>query len=80
MGRMHPLGILLASCLLGLTYLGGEMAQIDQGLPKSITGLFQGMLLFYLLACDLLISYRLVPKSGSASSSASNTQKSVAVS
>lgn len=60
MGRMHPLGILLASCLLGLTYLGGEMAQIDQGLPKSITGLFQGMLLFYLLACDLLISYRLV--------------------
>nr|WP_246841797.1 hypothetical protein [Cellvibrio sp. PSBB023] len=61
MGRMHPLGILLASCLLGLTYLGGEMAQIDQGLPKSITGLFQGMLLFYLLACDLLISYRLVP-------------------
>jgi len=63
MGRMHPLGILLASCLLGLTYLGGEMAQIDQGLPKSITGLFQGMLLFYLLACDLLISYRLVPKS-----------------
>ncbi len=63
MGRMHPLGILLASCLLGLTYLGGEMAQIDQGLPKSITGLFQGMLLFYLLACDLLISYRLVPGS-----------------
>ena len=61
MGRMHPLGILFASCLLGLTYLGGEMAQIDQNLPKSITGLFQGMLLFYLLACDLLISYRLVP-------------------
>ncbi|ACE83745.1 ABC transporter permease [Cellvibrio japonicus] len=60
MGRMHPLGILLSSGLLGLTYLGGEMAQIDQGLPKSITGLFQGMLLFYLLACDLLISYRLV--------------------
>lgn len=60
MGRMHPLGILLASCLLGLTYLGGEMAQIELGLPKSITGLFQGMLLFYLLACDLLIGYRVV--------------------
>lgn len=60
MGRMHPLGILLASCLLGLTYLGGEMAQIELGLPKSITGLFQGMLLFYLLACDLLIGYRIV--------------------
>ncbi len=60
MGRMHPLGILLASALLGLTYLGGEMAQIELGLPKSITGLFQGMLLFYLLACDLLIGYRVV--------------------
>jgi len=60
MGRMHPLGILLASCLLGLTYLGGEMSQIELGLPKSITGVFQGMLLFYLLACDLLISYRVV--------------------
>ncbi|HSX83746.1 MAG TPA: ABC transporter permease, partial [Cellvibrio sp.] len=60
MGRMHPFGILLASALLGLTYLGGEMAQIELGLPKSITGLFQGMLLFYLLACDLLIGYRIV--------------------
>lgn len=62
MGRMHPVGIVLASALLGLTYLGGEMAQIDMGLPKSITGLFQGMLLFFLLACDLLIGYRLVFK------------------
>ncbi|MAN52899.1 MULTISPECIES: ABC transporter permease [unclassified Marinimicrobium] len=60
MGRMHPVGIVLASMLLGLTYLGGEMAQIDLGLPKSITGLFQGMLLFFLLGCDLLIHYRLV--------------------
>lgn len=65
MGRMHPLGILLASMLLGLTYLGGEMAQIELGLPKSITGLFQGMLLFYLLACDLLISYRVIWNSNS---------------
>lgn len=64
MGRMHPVGILLASFLLALTYLGGEMSQIEQGLPKSITGLFQGMLLFYLLACDLLISYRIVFSGG----------------
>jgi simple sugar transport system permease protein len=38
------------------------MAQMDLSLPKSLTGLFQGMLLFYLLACDLLISYRIVRK------------------
>ncbi|MFT5593021.1 MAG: ABC-type uncharacterized transport system permease subunit [Oceanicoccus sp.] len=60
LGRMHPLGILLASMLMGLTYMGGEMVQIEMSLPKSITGLFQGMLLFFLLASDLLISYRII--------------------
>lgn len=60
LGRMHPVGILFASKLLALTYMGGEMVQMELTLPKSLTGLFQGMLLFYLLACDLLISYRVV--------------------
>ncbi len=58
LGRMNPVGILIASALLALTYMGGEMAQMQLGLPKSLTGLFQGMLLFFLLACDLFISYR----------------------
>jgi ABC-type uncharacterized transport system permease subunit len=60
LGRMHPLGILMASMLLGLTYMGGEMVQMEMTLPKSLTGLFQGMLLFFLLATDLLISYRII--------------------
>ena len=60
LGRMHPLGMLAASMLLALTYMGGEMVQMDLRLPKSITGLFQGMLLFFLLACDFLIGYRFV--------------------
>ncbi|WP_430460286.1 ABC transporter permease [Thalassolituus sp. LLYu03] len=63
LGRMQPLGILLASMLLALTFMGGEMIQIEMSLPKSLTGLFQGMLLFFLLAADLLISYRVVFKS-----------------
>ncbi len=58
-GRLHPLGIVLASLLMSLLYLGGEAAQIDLQLPSSITGLFQGSLLFYLLAADLFISFRL---------------------
>lgn len=62
LGRMQPVGILLASMLLGLTYMGGEMVQIEMSLPKSLTGLFQGMLLFYLLASDLLIGHRIVRK------------------
>jgi ABC-type uncharacterized transport system permease subunit len=41
-----------------LSYLGGENAQINAGLPLAVTGVFQGLLLFFLLACDVLIQYR----------------------
>lgn len=58
-GRLHPFGILLASLLMSLLYLGGEAAQIGLGLPSSITGLFQGMLLFFLLGSDVFVSYRI---------------------
>ena len=58
-GRLHPLGVVLGSLLMSLLYLGGETAQIELGLPASITGLFQGVLLFYLLAADLFITFRL---------------------
>ncbi|SEF83012.1 ABC transporter permease [Marinobacterium lutimaris] len=59
LGRLHPVGILLATLLMALIYMGGEMAQINLGLPVALTGLFQGMLLFYLLACDVLINFRI---------------------
>jgi simple sugar transport system permease protein len=57
-GRLHPAGVLLASLLMSLLYIGGETAQIELQLPSAITGLFQGLLLFYLLAADLFIHYR----------------------
>ena len=52
------LAILLASLLMSLLYLGGESAQLNLALPSSVTGLFQGTLLFFLLAADVLILYR----------------------
>jgi simple sugar transport system permease protein len=58
-GRLHPLGVILSSLLMSLLYLGGESAQIELQLPSSVTGLFQGVLLFYLLAADLFINFRL---------------------
>ncbi|MFZ6843599.1 ABC transporter permease [Undibacterium sp. RuTC16W] len=58
-GRLHPVGTVFGGIILSLFYLGGEMAQSRLGLPSAITGLFQGMLLFLLLACDTLIHYRL---------------------
>ncbi len=58
-GRLHPGGIALSAILMSMFYIGGELAQSRLGLPKSITGVFQGLLLFSLLACDTLIHYRL---------------------
>ncbi len=57
-GRLHPVGIVFASILMSMFYIGGELAQSRMGLPKSVTGVFQGLLLFTLLACDTLIYYR----------------------
>ena len=57
-GRLHPFGIALASLLMSLLYLGGESAQVNLALPSAVTGLFQGTLLFFLLAADVLVNYR----------------------
>ena len=59
LGRLNPLGTILAGLLLALSYLGGDEAQIDLGLPSAVTGIFQGVLLFMLLGADMLVSYRL---------------------
>ena len=58
-GRLHPVGIIFSGILMSMFYIGGELAQSRLGLPKSLTGVFQGLLLFTLLACDTLIVYRL---------------------
>ena len=58
-GRLHPVGIVLASLLMSLLYLGGESVQLSLQLPSAVTGLFQGTLLFYLLAADLFVGFRL---------------------
>ncbi len=58
-GRLHPLGCVLGSVLLSMFLIGGELAQSRIGLPSALTGVFQGVLLFSLLACDTFIHYRL---------------------
>jgi simple sugar transport system permease protein len=59
LGRLNPIGILIAGLFLALTYIGGENAQISLRVPLDLTNVFQGVLLFYVLACDTLILYRL---------------------
>jgi general nucleoside transport system permease protein len=58
-GRLHPVGIVFSAVLMSMFYIGGELAQSRLGLPKALTGVFQGLLLFTLLACDTLIHYRI---------------------
>jgi len=59
LGRLHPVGILLAGLLMALTYIGGELAQLMLGLPGASIQLFQGMLLFFLLATDVFTNFRI---------------------
>jgi general nucleoside transport system permease protein len=57
-GRLHPLGTILASVVLSTFLIGGELAQSRLGLPSALTGIFQGVLLLSLLACDTLVQFR----------------------
>ncbi|MGI9305841.1 MAG: ABC transporter permease [Gammaproteobacteria bacterium] len=62
LGRLHPLGIIPAATLLATAQIGGENAQIALGLPVSVSGVFQGLVLFCLLAAEFLVSYRITVK------------------
>jgi general nucleoside transport system permease protein len=57
-GRLNPIGCVLASVLLSMFLIGGELAQSRVGMPAALTGVFQGVLLLAMLALDTLILYR----------------------
>ncbi|HRK43315.1 MAG TPA: ABC transporter permease, partial [Gemmobacter sp.] len=59
LGRLNPLGILLAGLLMALTYVGGDLAAQNLGMPAAAIKAFQGMLLFFLLACEVLTNFRI---------------------
>jgi len=59
LGRLNPFGIMLAGLLMALTYIGGEIAQSSLGLPSAAIQAFQGMLLFFLLALDMLTNFKI---------------------
>jgi ABC-type uncharacterized transport system permease subunit len=58
-GRLNPIGIVFSAVLMSMFFIGGELAQSRLGLPKALTGVFQGLLLFALLACDTFVHQRL---------------------
>ncbi len=58
LGRLNPIGAIIAGLLLALSFIGGESAQVTLGISDKIAKVFQGILLFFILACDTLILYR----------------------
>jgi ABC-type uncharacterized transport system permease subunit len=59
LGRLNPVGVIIAGLVLALSYMGGEAAQVTLGISDKIAKVFQGILLFFILACDTFILYRL---------------------
>ena len=60
LGRLHPIGIILAALIIALTYLGAEDAQLFMQIPPAVGFVFQGLVLFYLLGAEVLINYKIV--------------------
>ncbi len=58
LGRLNPLGIVLAGIVLAVTFVGGAVAQTTIALPYPAVGIFQSMMLFLLLAGDVLVRFR----------------------
>ncbi|TYC53839.1 ABC transporter permease [Rhodobacterales bacterium] len=59
LGRLNPIGIIVAGFVLALSYIGGEAVQSSLGVSNKIASVIQGLLLFYVLACDTLILYKI---------------------
>ncbi len=59
LGRLNPLGVIFAGIIMAITFVGGEIAQTTIGLPSAASGIFQSMMLFFLLAGDILVRYRI---------------------
>ena len=59
LGRLHPLGIILSGLVISISFVGGEVAQTTIGLPNAAVGIFQALMLFFILASDIFVRYRI---------------------
>ena len=62
LGRLNPIGIILAGIIIATVKLGADNAQMAIGIPKVVTGLFEGILLFFLLTGETLQKYQIAWK------------------
>jgi simple sugar transport system permease protein len=70
LGRLHPIGVVLAGIVLAISYVGGQVAQTTVHVPSATAGIFQGMMLFFILASDVLVRRRIRIEWGGAKATA----------
>ena len=58
LGRLHPIGVMIAGVVLAVTYVGGQLAKTTVHIPDATAGIFQAMMLFFILASDIFVRYR----------------------
>jgi general nucleoside transport system permease protein len=59
LARRSALGVVIVSFLMGVLLVGGESLQLFWQLPVAFVYAFQGLILFFLLASDFFVHYRL---------------------
>ena len=59
LGRLNPYGVIIAGIVIATAKLGADNAQMVLGIPKVVTGIFEGVLLFLLLAGETIQNYKI---------------------
>ncbi len=59
LAKRSAIGVVIVSFLLGVLLVGGDSLQIYWQLPIALVYAFQGLILFFLLASDFFVQYRL---------------------
>jgi len=58
LGRLNPLGAMIAGLFIAVTHVGGETAGAALGISPKVSQVFQGILLLCILGCDALVHHR----------------------
>ena len=76
LARLNPMAVIVAGLVVALAEMGGDSAQIAMGIPKVVTGVFKGILLFMLLAGETFNRYHVEFQLPGAATRAATTEGS----
>jgi simple sugar transport system permease protein len=59
LARKNPLSVIVTSLFFGAIFAGGNAIKVSLGLPFQITDVFNGLILFFLIGSEILMSYKI---------------------